>query len=1393
MQPESSFGIPYRLSAERVIAADLKEALCGNESECLQGLNKTAWRAGEFAHTFLSEPARLFSNFSGMIANLTESSALLPTPPPDDAALWKTPWMFCPTPSSMKSGVNCTGAITKEQWRTSKRQLCPQAIQEGTRGQTSPIAAIPVCGMAASLSSLCTDLTQARSLISSANCLKDSIDNNNALCAIKEYVYTPATWETSNMAFVHETVRNYYKRMDNCPARDAAGGGCICPVDYNISHIQEQNQKLLQTCSAQDALVVATLLTQVRGLVTPLTHIIATGLDMLLNFVLMLQGGNTDAQSASEAAKTRMYQGWFTLSGLVQDGVGTVSDITTSTVLANGVVGPILRAAIQDACRAYNFALQYFVEGYCTIIVDKLPIFTTALDQTFGYLDVALQTVNDFISTLVEEVLPQALIAMVHKGYTQLFSANMYAGRLRVVENERLAIRTAATVSAATNLMGDIAKGTGQQAAAAAAKDLAAIMDGSAKKTEKNAAKLVTRALDSIAAVNPYVAPIALVVSTGMIVNDIVDATKAQKAFEHALAQAPLYWTVVEFTPIRVFLRDLTEFLTGGNPVCSYPPDPLTCPVFNLISNGTPYTTYAPPSATQCWADAQVQQIGTSNLYACTPSSTCHSDAVSGSTMLCAECPLQQSTLYVPFGCNVAQQRCQCNIMSTTPAACSSHSDCTSDSFCNVLADAGSTSFGVNMCGACPIPGVCIIQNPGRLGSCTCLANKNPYQLCDAGSVGKLVIPSPPLLELYSTQPISSLYIWDDSAVISASQARQATCVQVSSPGGTVTMALASRVIPSTVSPAGRRLLADVENHTDQSFTDYPDFFTSASPPDHLAASVIHSILMAPGWNTTSAPCSTVAFAYQQGTALTPADESIAHTCAYWRHIGRIVIDRFNLTALQNIDTFLLSADDLAASMGYNGVMRELLTHPRLLITVLMYSSWFKPVRAAFWLHYHQHIRELFDKRLGALGESVIHAAKKVFGTDPSPHTAYIKKTDKRNTTRSQHMGATQRGSVNQALVRPKQQHGRRLLDTAAGVLTSIRTSPYMAFFSRNTPTENLNSSLGTCLPAQVALSTGLQVVHVVGTYYTKFENINANRNLTSSLWAVLPNIQLSQLSSVKFSDVAAWASYSDFAVRTTLGLFSLTPDDMVALFTYTSTQNNYFTVDYVVRSLTSCDFPSLMYCQNHTRDFLYSLVLGLLMYMGAAALASYIGLPVLGTLVFYSIPIMALWYSYGVTPTCFPMVPPCLTDDILSRLNSLFPLTTSLPTALMCDPPSPSCLVSCSTLGFTSWQDPIAFLAAELGVAGQLANTTWLQDGLSLLTISNTAVNLRQKVAMVASPDVNAYAICAAVTAVSALPALLVVATAVGFAGSLVLSVFSLVPSLATLTWHVLTFDDVD
>ena len=296
MQPESSFGIPYRLSAERVIAADLKEALCGNESECLQGLNKTAWRAGEFAHTFLSEPARLFSNFSGMIANLTESSALLPTPPPDDAALWKTPWMFCPTPSSMKSGVNCTGAITKEQWRTSKRQLCPQAIQEGTRGQTSPIAAIPVCGMAASLSSLCTDLTQARSLISSANCLKDSIDNNNALCAIKEYVYTPATWETSNMAFVHETVRNYYKRMDNCPARDAAGGGCICPVDYNISLIEGQNQKLLQTCSAQDALVVATLLTQARGLVTPLIHIIATGLDMLLNFVLMLQGGNTDAQ-----------------------------------------------------------------------------------------------------------------------------------------------------------------------------------------------------------------------------------------------------------------------------------------------------------------------------------------------------------------------------------------------------------------------------------------------------------------------------------------------------------------------------------------------------------------------------------------------------------------------------------------------------------------------------------------------------------------------------------------------------------------------------------------------------------------------------------------------------------------------------------------------------------------------------------------------------------------------------------------------------------------------------------------------------------------------------------------------------------------------------------------
>ena len=1378
MYPESSFGTPYRFSSERVMAADLKEALCGNVTECLDGLNQSAWRRGEFARTLLTDPSRLFKDFPGLALNLTRAQPLLPTPPPDEAPLWETPWMYCPTATSLKTGENCTGAISREEWRASKRRLCPLAMEEGTRGQQNQMVATSVCEISDSLGQLCKAITEVRSLIEAANCLKESNSRGDAKCAIKEHVYTPATWENSNLAFVHETVNNFYKRIDSCPSRDAAD--CVCPVDYNLTLVSKQNQKLLQTCSAKDASAVALFLNQARGLVVQLTRIVASALNMLLQLALTLQGGEVAA-----TAKTNFYQSWRTLSSLTTNTKSVVSDIGANTILMNGVVGPALRTAITDACGAYNFALEYFQTTFCTVFVLRLPLLATVLDDVFGYVEVAFKTINDFILVCVEAIIPQALVAMVQKGYYAMYSAATIASRSNAVDNERLLLRTADTVGS----LADATQSSGSLKVAQTLDEMKqSVQKVESNKNVKNPLNWVNIAKNKIVKSFGYLGTAGLLFDLGMMGYDIAKSIEDAKNYENAKRVATKVWSIVDFSTVRVVLRDLVDYLFGTSSTCSAPPSYMTCPSFNLPSEGTTPDTLLPPSPTQCWADAQIQEIGTTNLWACSASSTCLIDPVSGATSLCAECPLQQSVLYRPFGCNVMEQRCQCNILSTTAGSCTSNRECIDDAFCQVLSDARATSFGVNMCGQCATPGICLVQTAGSVGSCTCMTKQDPYQRCDATSQGSEVVPSPPLLELLSTDGVSDTYVWESSALIPASQVRQAICVAVSTDSGQSpppNMALASRVFPTTVSPAGRRLLSEVKSEWD--FTDYPDFFAAVSPPDHLAPALIDNLLMAQGWNTTAAPCSTVVAAYQHGQDLTPADQAIAHSCAYWRHVGEIIIHKFNLTALEQLHTFLLSPDDFSSAMGHQGVMPALVAQPKALITAAMYSSWLKPVRAAFWLHFHRHFRAIFNQtnwlsdRLGARNAPAKEAI--VEETDRVMKAWRVRESTLREyPVQAPHPHPTVTRNVSKA--------GRRLLDTATQTVATLKSSPYYNLFSVNLPA-GLNASAETCPAAKVAVTTGLEIGRVMHTYYTQFQLIHADRGLNKTLWSVLPKLGYSQSVSVGLTDLAQMATYSDFAVRTALSLFGLTTDDMIAFFTVKTPKSDWFTLDYVVRSLMSCDYPSLMYCQNHTRDFFYSLVFGFITYMLLEYVTSLLGMRVLATLYFYSLPVLALWYSYGVSPTCLPMAPPCLADDLLSQWSALFPRNATLPKALLCSPPSTSCLVSCTTLGFTSWQDPVAFAAAALGVSEPLANTTWFNEGLTLLSIGDFTGNLRRKQTMVASPDSAAYATCAVVNAVAVLPALLALIALVSLSGAVLVYVFSLMPPVVTMAWHVMTMDE--
>ena len=252
--------------------------------------------------------------------------------------------------------------------------------------------------------------------------------------------------------------------------------------------------------------------------------------------------------------------------------------------------------------------------------------------------------------------------------------------------------------------------------------------------------------------------------------------------------------------------------------------------------------------------------------------------------------------------------------------------------------------------------------------------------------------------------------------------------------------------------------------------------------------------------------------------------------------------------------------------------------------------------------------------------------------------------------------------------------------------------------------------------------------------------------------------------------------------------------DNVVDFFTSVNTvSETRYTFNNIISQLTSCDYAGLTLCAHHSSDFFSTIILAILFYMLVNSVMSLLGIPFVGTLLFYSLPLLVLWYSYGVSPMCFPMVPPCFADDILSRLNSLFPATITIPKSLQCTSTTTPCLVSCTSIGFDSWQDPLAYAAAAW--AGQAAELDypWLQDITKLLASKNWTANVLEKITMVHSPEADAYTTCAFVTAVSTIPALVVVIGILVVATSVAAYALDLVPLLIAVIWNVAVVTSAD
>ena len=148
-------------------------------------------------------------------------------------------------------------------------------------------------------------------------------------------------------------------------------------------------------------------------------------------------------------------------------------------------------------------------------------------------------------------------------------------------------------------------------------------------------------------------------------------------------------------------------------------------------------------------------------------------------------------------------------------------------------------------------------------------------------------------------------------------------------------------------------------------------------------------------------------------------------------------------------------------------------------------------------------------------------------------------------------------------------------------------------------------------------------------------------------------------------------------------------------------------TLTVVVAYLTTCDFDNIITCRNRRQSGTF---VGLAVALALLAVA-YLVLPsavflLLGT---PSILLVFMWYAYGYSPTCVPMVPECAVKDVLWLLVSLIPAKVEWPSALQkiqgcalnASIPHADCFVSCAAQPFAyapgSWESTAAWGLCEI------------------------------------------------------------------------------------------------
>ena len=387
-----SFGVPHRISTERLVVAHLHRNLCGANQTCDVLARALTAHSGEGNLCSGRQCLRRGVFMPSLLANV---SVLERSLPPTEA-LWSRNWVFCPhnqknnggatQDASVDTGV-CSGSIPKSVWLDPRRRTaaCAQVLSADVPSSAS----INFCLMNAQTESLCSKMASWIQRTEQYLC------QGVGLCDESDFFYSPTTFNLQEQEFVYDTVQRFYS--------EDAGLQCPARTRISVDNTQEQteaNDAALERCSsvliAPLLLVAEQVRAGKRSLVLLTYHTMRVTWRVLEVFLAVT------ANAAAQIADTATTAVQSSVEGLLTEVTAlmlVIGDFVEQ--IGNSVMELAMSKGVGSTFKEIILALCYVVEWIYNNIWAKItcPVIVFILDYVKICIDV-WETIVNVLRTL---------------------------------------------------------------------------------------------------------------------------------------------------------------------------------------------------------------------------------------------------------------------------------------------------------------------------------------------------------------------------------------------------------------------------------------------------------------------------------------------------------------------------------------------------------------------------------------------------------------------------------------------------------------------------------------------------------------------------------------------------------------------------------------------------------------------------------------------------------------------------------------------------------------------------------------------------------------------------------------------------------------------------------